>query len=383
MAMALLMLPLAGLAAFAGTSGASPQAPQGSRAPLTIAVIGAFTGTVATYGIQEADGLKFAEKFYGSTINGHPIKIAKFTTKCSGGAAEIAWKSAQADHPIAVLGPSCSGGTEAIQSAVEAAGVPMMNASYLPSLSEHGDKLYFRNSASDATLTRVMAHFIKQKGYKRVAILHGTSAFTAGEGTAMTNALAEVGINPVANVSYTTSATTFSGQIETLKSAKPKAVFFASYDPTGARACAQMRHLGLNAECLGNESMAYPDSAAAGGKVLNGAYDFAPFVPAALPKFSAAWKKQFGVTPTDESYTEGYVGSVALLQAIKDAGKNPTPKRVALMLHKKTFTENFGIGKVRFGSTGDNKCATMYIGMTSNAGKTFKVVQNHTPKCNK
>lgn len=372
-----------GAGASAGGGGGSSDTGSGggSGSPLVIAISAPFTGPTADYGTQAKHALQLAEKYYGSTINGHPLKMVTFDDKCTGSGAEVAIKNALAQHPILVDGPACSGGVSAVQKTLQDAGVPEVVGSYLPSLTENGDPIFFRAVPSDAQFAAIMAKFIQKKGYKKVAILHGTASFSDGEGAALDAALKAINLAPVKDISYTDGATDFSGAIESLKSANPDAVFFASYDPDGARACAQMKQLGLNATCLGNESMAYPDSAQAGGDALNGAYDFAPFIPEQLPQFTAAWKKQFGSAPDDESYGLGYVGFAAALQAIKAAGPNPTTAKVGQLLHSKTFNVNLGIGKVKFDAKGNNACATMYIGQTEDGGKTFKLIENDSLKC--
>lgn len=366
-----------------GSSGGSSDASgsSGSGSPITIAISAPFTGDEADYGTETTNALKLAEKYYGSTINGHPIKMVQFDDKCTGSGAEIAIKNALAANPILIDGPACSGGVQAVQKTIQAAGVPEMVGSYLPSLTANGDTSFFRIVASDAQFARVMAKFIKEKGYKRVAILAGTASFSAGEGQALDAALKQTGVPAVKDISYTDGDTDFSGQIESLKSANPDAVFLASYDPDGARACAQMKQLGLNAHCLSNESMAYADSAHAGGASLNGAYAYAPFLPTQLPQFISAWKQQFHTEPNDESYGLGYVGYAAALQALKAAGPNPTPAKLTQLLHSMTFNINLGIGKVKFNSNGDNGCASMYIGQIEDSGKTFNMVENDSLKC--
>lgn len=364
-----------------GSASGSNSGSSGSGSPITIAISAPFTGDEADYGTEATNALKLAEKYYGSTINGHPIKMVQFDDKCTGSGAEIAIRSALADNPILVDGPACSAGVSAVQKTLQAAGVPEMVGAYLPSLTTHGDTTFFRNIASDAQFAQVMTQFIKEKGYKRVAILAGTASFSAGEGQALAAALKQAGLPAVKDISYADGDTDFSGQIESLKSAKPDAVFLASYDPDGARACAQMKQLGLNAECLGNESIAYADSAQAGGAALDGTYAYAPFLPAQLTQFASAWKQAFGTEPNDESYGLGYVGFAAALQAIKAAGPDPTPAKVSQLLHSQTFTVNLGIGKVKYAASGDNACATMSIGQLSDSGKTFNMVKNASLNC--
>lgn len=381
--MGALALTLAACGSNSGTKSSSNNASGGggNGSPLTIAISAPFTGPTADYGTEATRALQLAEKYYGSTINGHPIKVVTFDDKCSGSGAEVAIRNALAHNPILIDGPSCSGGVVAVQQTLQQQGIPEIVGSYLPSLTEHGDKSFFRLIASDAQFAKVMANFIKSKGWQHVAILHGTAAFSAGEGTALADALNAVGLAPVKNVAYTDGTSDFSGQIEAIKSASPDAVFFASYDPDGARACKQMKELGLNAQCLGNEAMAYADSAQAGGAALNGAYDWAPYIPAQYPQFESAWQKQFHAAPNDESYGLGYIGFAAALQAIKAAGPNPTPSKVAQLMHTMTFNVNLGIGKVKFDSSGNNACASIYIGQTTNAGQTFKMVANDSLHC--
>ncbi|MBO0819821.1 MAG: ABC transporter substrate-binding protein [Nocardiopsaceae bacterium] len=367
------------LAACGSSSGSGGSAAAGS--PITIAISAPFTGDTADYGTQATNALKLAEKYYGSTINGHPIKMVQFDDKCTGSGAEIAIRNALAENPVLIDGPACSSGVSAVQKTVQSAGIPQLVGAYLPSLTTHGDTSFFRNVASDAQFAQVMTRFIKEKGYQRVAILAGTASFSAGEGQALAAALKQAGLPAVKDISYTDGDTDFSGQIQSLKSAKPDAVFLASYDPDGARACAQMKQLGLNAQCLGNESIAYADSVQAGGAALNGAYAYAPFLPTELTQFVSAWKQEFGSEPDDESYGLGYVGFAAALQAIKAAGPDPTPAKVSQLLHSRTFTVNLGIGKVRYAASGDNACATMYIGQLSDNGKKFNMVKNESLHC--
>ena len=375
-ALAVVFLGLGGLSATGSAASAAKK-----KSPIVIGVVAPFTGSSADDGLQMVRAWALAEKNYGASVNGHPIKLVQFDDAGTSSGAVIGVKNALADHAILINGVGTSGGQVAVQPILEAAGVPVTSGSFLPVLTQVGDKGFFRYVPSSSQLAKITAKFIKGENYTRPAILAGTAAFPAEEGAAVSAALTAVGLPPVADISYTDGATSFTAQIEALKAANPDVVYFASYTPDGATACAQMKQLGLTAECISNSDMTLPSSLAAGGAALDGAYSNTDYVASQFAPFVAAWHKRFNAAPDAVSMVLGYGPDAVVIQALKVIKGTITAAKLTAVLHAKLFNVNLGVGKVKFDRAGDNECAKMYIGEFGASGNRFTMIENKSLSC--
>lgn len=361
-------------------AGSSNSGSSSSGSPITVAEVVPLSGNVADYGLQADRAWQLAFKTYGSTVNGHSIKIQKYDEKCTPSAAVVAVNQALGSGAVALDGPTCSGDVTATMHLAETQHVPMLTSAYLPSITEQGDAFIWRNQASDAVLNGNLAKFIKSKGFSRVAILHGSSGFSAGEGQTMADGLKAVGLSPVADLTYTDGATDFTGQIQSIKAAHPDAVYLGGYDPDLGRIAGQMRQLGLNVQIFAGEEISYSDSIAAGGSAVNGAYAYSEFIPSApqFQAFTSAWQSMFNTMPNSESFSY-YNAAVAIIEGLKNAGANPTPQSLNAALGKLDVKTQPQLDTVAYTSTGNQRCPTVLVGQVVKGN--FTMVQNASTSC--
>lgn len=364
-----------GSSATGGSSGG-----KSSGSPITVAMVVPYSGSVADYGLEADRAFQLAFKYYGSTVNGHPIKLQKFDEKCTPSAAVVAVNQALGSGAVALDGPTCSGDVTATMTLAAAHHVPMLTSAYLPEITQKGDKYIWRNQASDGVLNAALAKYAASKGFKHIAILHGSAAFSEGEGATFAAGMKAVGLTPVANVTYTDFTTDFTGQIEQIKAAHPDAVFLGGYDPDVGRIAAQMRQLGLQAQIFAGEEISYSDSVAAGGAAVNGAYAYSEFIPtrSAVQPFVQAWKSMFNAMPNSESFSY-YNAAVAIIEGLRNAGKNPTAESLNTALGKLNVQTKPTLDTISYQSNGDQRCPTVLVGQVQNG--SFHEVQNDSPSC--
>lgn len=361
-----------------GSGGGSSGGSSGS--PVTVAMVVPYSGSVADYGLEADRAFKLAFKNYGSSVNGHPIKLQKFDEKCTPSAAVVAVNQALGSNVVALNGPTCSGDVTATMALAETQHVPMLTSAYLPQITQKGDKYIWRNQASDGVLNAALAKFAASKGFKHIAILHGNAAFSEGEGATFAAGMKAVGLTPIADVTYTDFTTDFTGQIQQIKAAHPDAVFLGGYDPDVGRIAGQMRQLGLTAQIFAGEEIAYSDSIAAGGAAVNGAYAYSEFIPtvAAVAPFVQAWKAMFGTTPNSESFSY-YNSAVSIIEGLRAAGSNPTAQSLNRALASLNVKTKPTLDTIAYTSTGDQRCPTVLVGQVRDG--TFHEVQNDSPSC--
>lgn len=349
-------------AACGGSSVAS-----GSSGPIAVGFVVPYSGPVAEYGKDADEAWALAVEKYGSSVNGRQIQVKKYDDKCNPSEAVGAVKQAIGAGVVVLVGPTCSGNVIATQQIAANAKIPIVTQAYAPEITAQGSKYIWRMPASATVLNGNLAVFLQKKGWrKNIAVIHDNTGYGQAEGQTITEGFKNLGITPVANITYKVGATDFSGEIQRLKSAGADHVCLMGYDPDTARIALQMQQLGLNAEICANEVLGFADSLELGGAALNGAYFASVFQPDAerTASFNKAWTAKYGTDANPEQY-EYYLSAVTVIQALKSTKGDISPDSVNLAISKLNFDVD-GAATLAFTSTGDPKCPTVLVGTIEN-----------------
>lgn len=151
-----------------------------NREPIKIGYIGPLTGEAASYGIDTINGVKLSIEEINAKggIKGRPVTLLVEDTRCVGiEAAHAARKLIHVDKVSAIIGGQCSGETLAAAPIAEKAHIPMISpVSSSPEITNAGDFI-FRVYPSDALKTKMVAKYLQDRGYEKVALVSERTDF--------------------------------------------------------------------------------------------------------------------------------------------------------------------------------------------------------------
>jgi branched-chain amino acid transport system substrate-binding protein len=170
---------------------------QPSADTIKLGFIGPLTGDAAAQGADLLNGVKMAidEVNAKGGVNGLQVELVAEDGKCNGAdAASAAQKLVNVDHVAAILGGQCSGETLAAAPITEAAKMILLSSySSSPKVADAGDYV-FRDYPNDALKTKAISKYLKDNGYKKMAIITENTDFAAAFREAL---LADVGTGAV------------------------------------------------------------------------------------------------------------------------------------------------------------------------------------------
>jgi branched-chain amino acid transport system substrate-binding protein len=319
-----------------------------------IGVIQPYTGAEAYYGKYQDNAWKFAMAKYGSSIDGHPIKLVKGDSKCDPSAAVSAARKILAQHPVVINAPDCSADTLAILPITTAAKVPLISENLAPDVTTKGSAYVWRVQSSDAATNKVFAQYIADQGYKKIGVIHDTTSYGVANAQTLVDGLKAAGITPATEATYDISVTDYSGQILQLKQAGVDAAYIEGYDLQEGNLVKQARSLGLTVPIFGPTTASDDTFLKAAGDNSEGitfATSFLPDWSAGAKTFSAAWQKEFSNPPNMDSVGM-YQAAVTTIKALQKAGASATPDQINAALKGLTVS---GLPEVSvsFTSSGD------------------------------
>jgi branched-chain amino acid transport system substrate-binding protein len=380
----------AGLLAGCGSSGSSGGSGGGnssggksssaSGSPIVVGVVVPYSGDSGYYGTWANDAWKLAESKYGSSIDGHPIKLVRADSKCEPTSAVSAVRQVLAQHPVAIMTSPCSGDTLALMPFTKTAKVPTVSENLAPSITTQGDPYVWRAQTSDAVTNQLFGKYIAAQGVKSPGIIHDTTAYGTANAATLVSGLKSAGVTPKADASYDFSATDYSGQILSLKKAGVDAAYLEGYDIQNAHLVNQAVQLGLNVPYYAPTTTSDNTFLKAAGKnatKVKFATSFLPTWSPAAKQYAAAWKAKFG-SATNEDATGLYEIAVTIISALKKAGPTASSQEVNSAIAK-TNIPNLPMGNLSFKSNGDNANPLVMVGTwTSNGTPKLIKVLSHT-----
>jgi branched-chain amino acid transport system substrate-binding protein len=236
-------------------------------------------------------------------------------------------------------------------------------ASTNPRLTQQGFGTIFRLTANDNVMGAAMAKFAANRNVKKVAIIDDRTAYGAGVAEIFKKTALALGLDVVAYEYTTDKATDFSAILTSIKGKGPDAIFLGGYYAQAAMLARQMKQLNVPGLLLGGDGLCTAEAVTLGASALEGRYFCAQGGEAldTLPggvAFRERFKMKFGADI--DAYAPGfYVATLAVAQAMKDAGSDDPAKVVTSM---KTLKINTLLGPVQFDSSGEwvNPPVTMY-----------------------
>ncbi len=224
-------------------------------------------------------------------INGRQIELLVEDDAGDPRSAALAAQKLASHQVLAVIGTYGSAVTEATQNIYDEAEILQIGTgSTSVRLTEKGLDYFFRTCPRDDEQGIVAAHYIKELGYKNVAIVHDNSSYSSGLAEESRAELEKLGINVVFYDALTPKERDYSPILTKIKAVNPDLIFFTAYYPEAGLLLRQKSEMGWNVPMMGGDAVNNFDLVKIAGKSAEG---FLFVSPPVLEDFTTAQGKAF------------------------------------------------------------------------------------------
>ncbi|MBI3524019.1 MAG: ABC transporter substrate-binding protein [Betaproteobacteria bacterium] len=312
------------------------------------------SGPIAALGVHFRNGtqMRFDEENAQGGIHGRKLRLVIEDTGYDPKRAILAaQKFIQRDHVFAVIHNL---GSPVVMSTMplflDAGILHLFPAAPLKEVYAPVHPLKFAMSPSYAvSVPPAIVHLVRANGYKRVGILYQDDEMGHEVLRGLDAALAELKLPLCEKAGYKRGATDFSSQIARLRAADCDFVVLATVVRETIGAYSEARRNGWQAPMLVTASGYTAQVPQLGGKVMDGLYGVVlsphPYAEGAnkrLAEWISRYTRLYGVEPNTWDVM-AYAGADIFIQALRQAGPNPTTAKVSAALeHTHTTRDFFG-----------------------------------------
>ncbi|WP_405848776.1 ABC transporter substrate-binding protein [Streptomyces sp. NBC_01518] len=306
-----------------------------SSGPIKIAVVDAQSGQLSSLGDWEYKGAKLAVDEWNKKggIDGRKIQLKLFDDQGDPTAGTNIARKLASEKYVAMLGTAESAVTIAMAPVLQQAKIPNITSGQSDKLVALKSPYLFLNGPTSTTYDSTLAQYlIKDKGYKKIAMITNNGSFGTGEHDAFLKAAKGLGVSPSTDQVVTTDQKDFSAALTKIRSKKPQVVFIGSEEVEAGLIVKQARDLGITAPFAGAAPQGTPVFIDTAGKTaVEGTIVSSPYLSNdasdASKKFAAAYKAAYG-KDAELHGAKAYDGANILLTALKTS-KAATGKPLA------------------------------------------------------
>ncbi|WP_329263565.1 ABC transporter substrate-binding protein [Streptomyces sp. NBC_01478] len=295
-----------------------------SSGPIKIAVVDAQSGQLSSLGDWEYKGAKLAVDEWNKKggIDGRKIQLKLFDDQGDPTVGTNIARKLASEKYVAMLGTAESAVTIAMAPVLQQAKIPNITSGQSDKLVALKSPYLFLNGPTSTTYDSTLAQYlIKDKGYKKIAMITNNGSFGTGEHDAFLKAAKGLGVSPSTDQVVTTDQKDFSAALTKIRSKKPQVVFIGSEEVEAGLIVKQARDLGITAPFAGAAPQGTPvfiDTA--GNAAVEGTIVSSPYLSNetsdASKKFAAAYKAAYG-KDAELHGAKAYDGASILLTALK------------------------------------------------------------------
>ena len=336
------------------------------------------SGPNAQLGINEEYGAEIAvDQANANPSLGFKIQVVKSDDEGDSAKAPAAARVLTQDPAIiGVIGPSFSGPTLASGKIYSAAGMAFITPSASKgTLQQQGWTTYHRVVPNDNVEGKAAADWLARKGVKSLFVLQDLSPYGQGVGDTVAKEARAKGIKVTEQGLDGTSTKNYNPIAGTIASSGAAALFYGGYDAQAALLAKALKAAGYKGITVGGNGIKSSVFSKGAGSAGDGWYMTcgcadATTLPAAK-NFTAAYQKKFNTPPSTYS-PEAFDATNLLIQAIKDAGPNPTRASVEAKVKNADYK---GItAEIKFQSDGDLSEQTQVVNLYHQVGGQIKVI---------
>jgi branched-chain amino acid transport system substrate-binding protein len=326
---------------------------------IKVGVAGPHSGDLASYGIPSVRAAELVVKDVNAKggVLGKQIELLVEDDVCKPEVAANTATKLVSDGAVAVVGHVCSGATKAALGIYKDAGIIVMSPSATnPGLTQSGDyPNFYRTIASDDVQANLGAEFtVNTLGAKKIAVLHdkgdygkGYAEFAKKNVEAMAN-----GVKLVLFEGITPGAVDYSAIVDKIKRSGADAVIYGGYHPEASKIVTQMRKKKMDTYFVSDDGVKDVTFIKVAGQFAEGVYASGPMDVSDVPLYQAAVKAHKDAHGEDPGafFKEGYAATMALLNAIKEAGSTEYDAIEKVLKSKYVDTP---VGSISFDDRGD------------------------------
>jgi branched-chain amino acid transport system substrate-binding protein len=320
---------------FAGCQRQQQPAEQKDRSLIKIGYYGDLSGPTFNFGTSAKNGVLMAVDEINRLggVNGRRIDIVIEDDQGSPErAAILASKLIDQDQVVAIIAGGASGNSLAAAPRAQAHKIPFVSPSSTdPAVTRTGDYI-FRICFMDAFQGEVMAKFAANtlKAKKTAIMVDFNNPYSRGLSDFFELSFTKLGGQVVSKQSYAQGDPDFKGQLSTIRSANPDAIYIPGYYGDVASIAKQARQLGITQPLLGGDGWDAPELWQLGGDALNNSYitsHYSADDPSpAIQTFVREYKQLYGNLEPDAHAALAYDAMLVIADAIERAGTTQSGK---------------------------------------------------------
>ncbi|BBO91876.1 branched-chain amino acid ABC transporter substrate-binding protein [Desulfosarcina ovata] len=293
--------------------------------PIKIAVVGAHSGDLASYGIPTVRAAELVAEHRNALcgINGRKIELVVEDDACK---PEIATSSATkvtGEGVNVVLGHICSGATKAALGIYKDSHIVTMSPSATnPGLTQSGDyPNFFRTIASDDAQARLEVEFaLGTLNLSKIAVLHDKGDYGKGLAEFAKSFIeADNRGEVVLYEGVTPGAVDYSAVVNKIKQSEAQAVIFGGYHPEASKIVSQMRKKAMDTIFISDDGVKDDTFIKVAGEYAEGVYASGPMDTSKNSiaiEAVEAHKAKYGEDP-GAFYLNAYAAALALINAME------------------------------------------------------------------
>ncbi|BBO85124.1 branched chain amino acid ABC transporter substrate-binding protein [Desulfosarcina ovata subsp. sediminis] len=293
--------------------------------PIKIAVVGAHSGDLASYGIPTVRAAELVAEHRNALcgINGRKIELVVEDDACK---PEIATSSATkvtGEGVNVVLGHICSGATKAALGIYKDSHIVTMSPSATnPGLTQSGDyPNFFRTIASDDAQARLEVEFaLGTLNLSKIAVLHDKGDYGKGLAEFAKSFIeADNRGEVVLYEGVTPGAVDYSAVVNKIKQSEAQAVIFGGYHPEASKIVSQMRKKAMDTIFISDDGVKDDTFIKVAGEYAEGVYASGPMDTSKNSiaiEAVQAHKAKYGEDP-GAFYLNAYAAALALINAME------------------------------------------------------------------
>jgi len=324
------ILSLALLLTGCGGNGGAKSASDGDT--IKIGFLGGLTGGHAHYGIETLKGMQMAVDDINNAggINGKKLEIVIGDHGSNSSEAANVTQKLITQKVSAIVGDPTTGITKTAAQICQPAKMVLLSAGAVgPGIVEIGDYIYRDTLLDSVAAPAVTKYLAEELKWKKVALVTTTGLpYSEGLTNIFREALAQNGIEIVAEQSIMEKDTNFSAQVTALAQKEFDGVVFTGYYTEGALFMKEMRKQGLKHLMVGGDGLLGKELYELGGDAVQGSMLYAGFAvdeenaTGKTKEFIEKYKAQNNNAFPDMFAAQGYDAVMLLADAMKAANSS-------------------------------------------------------------
>lgn len=265
--------------------------------------------------------------------NGQQIKVVVYDDQSSSEeAVKVANKLIEVDHADAVIASLLSSNVLASAGYLSDANIITFGIGTSPTWLQQGWENVFRACHSSDLVIPSLITYMTENNLETVACLHGEDDSSVSAYDPFVEQCGEVGIEILAETSYTTGDTDFSGQIAAMLNTDPDCIYLSTQGTILGSFMKQLRSFGYEGLVISKEQMTMDQLEVAGsyadGYVFSSAYvtwATADEVPTEdMKEMYELYKEAWGEYPAQDCAFRAWDSLIVLQEAVRLAGSKDT-----------------------------------------------------------